>query len=192
MTSENGKHRVIQGRSGPMFRRITDLRRDLRFECEDRVNTCQRLAASPVLSDCDTEHVVFQGFEGVQLVVDVRGSPDDWPVLFLHGGGHTRHAWGKTADVIASHGWRTITLDLRGHGESEWVPSGDYSFTSFSPDCIFIVDQLGRPPVPPTNQQQQAHTRQKFEKEGRSVHPSSLQVFLPYTASRTKDNHHES
>src|SRR5580704_8297007 len=56
----------------------------------------------------DVEHVVFTGFEGVRLVADVRGDPDGWPVLFLHGGGQTRHAWGSTAATVAREGWRTV------------------------------------------------------------------------------------
>ena len=99
------------------------------------------------LRSVDVQRVVFEGFEGVRLVGDVRGDPDAWPVLFLHGGGQTRHAWGSTAEKVAARGWRTITLDLRGHGESEWAENGDYSFTAHCADCVAVVDQIGRPPV---------------------------------------------
>jgi pimeloyl-ACP methyl ester carboxylesterase len=91
--------------------------------------------------------VTFEGFEGLRLVGDVRGRADDWPVLFLHGGGQTRHAWGRTAEVVAGRGWRTVTLDLRGHGESQWATDGDYSFTAFCADCVAVCDRLGQPPV---------------------------------------------
>jgi pimeloyl-ACP methyl ester carboxylesterase len=40
-----------------------------------------------------------------------------------------------------------VALDLRGHGDSEWAPNGDYSFTAYSADCLAVVDQLERPPV---------------------------------------------
>jgi pimeloyl-ACP methyl ester carboxylesterase len=95
----------------------------------------------------DAQRCVFEGFEGLRLVGDVRGDPDAWPVLFLHGGGQTRHAWGSAAEIVAEQGWRTITLDLRGHGDSDWAPNGDYSFTAFCADCVAVVDALGRPPV---------------------------------------------
>jgi pimeloyl-ACP methyl ester carboxylesterase len=95
----------------------------------------------------DVERATFTGFEGVQLVADVRGAADAWPVLFMHGGGQTRHAWGSTAERVAADGWRTVALDLRGHGDSQWAPNGDYSFTAFCADCIAVVDALGRPPV---------------------------------------------
>jgi len=89
----------------------------------------------------------FEGFEGVTLVADVRGDPEDPPVLFLHGGGQTRFAWGESAAKVAARGWKTVTLDLRGHGESDWAPNGDYSFTAFGADCLAVVDALGEPPV---------------------------------------------
>jgi len=91
--------------------------------------------------------VTFRGFEDLTLVADVRGNLDAWPVLFLHGGGQTRHAWGRTAETVAAQGWRAVSLDLRGHGESDWAPNGDYSFTAFCADCIAVCDQLGQPPI---------------------------------------------
>jgi pimeloyl-ACP methyl ester carboxylesterase len=95
----------------------------------------------------DSERTIFEGFEGVHLVADVRGDPDAWPVLFLHGGGQTRFAWGRTAEILAQEGWRTVALDQRGHGESDWAPNGDYSFTSFCADTVAVCDELGKPPV---------------------------------------------
>jgi len=100
-----------------------------------------------MLRAVEAQRLVFQGFEGLQLVGDARGEPDAWPVLFLHGGGQTRHAWGSTAESVAAEGWRTIALDLRGHGDSDWAENGDYSFTAYCADCVAVVDQLGRPPV---------------------------------------------
>jgi pimeloyl-ACP methyl ester carboxylesterase len=112
------------------------------------------IAGSALAGDrlCDdgvmaAQRIVFEGFEGLRLVADVRGDPDGWPVLFLHGGGQTRHAWGSTAEIVAAQGWRTVALDLRGHGDSDWAPNGDYSFTAFCADCVAVCDQLGKPPV---------------------------------------------
>jgi pimeloyl-ACP methyl ester carboxylesterase len=89
----------------------------------------------------------FQGFAGIHLVSDVWGDDDAWPVVLMHGGGQTRHAWGATARVLAEQGWKAVSLDLRGHGDSEWALNGDYSFTAYANDCIAIADALGRPPV---------------------------------------------
>ena len=93
----------------------------------------------------EPRRVRFDGFEGIHLVGDVWGDEGDWPVLLMHGGGQTRHAWGNTAEVLARRGWRAVSLDLRGHGDSEWALNGDYSFTTYAADCIAVCDQLGRP-----------------------------------------------
>ncbi len=95
----------------------------------------------------DPRLVRFEGFEGIHLVADVWGEDDDWPVLLMHGGGQTRHAWGGAARALAASGWKAVSLDLRGHGDSEWALNGDYSFTAFAADCVAVADQLGRPPV---------------------------------------------
>jgi pimeloyl-ACP methyl ester carboxylesterase len=88
-----------------------------------------------------------EGFEGIHLVADVWGDDRAWPVLLMHGGGQTRHAWGGTASALAASGWKAVSLDLRGHGDSEWALNGDYSFTAFAADCVAAADQLGQPPV---------------------------------------------
>ncbi len=95
----------------------------------------------------ESQLVRFEGFEGIHLVGDRWGRDDAWPVLLMHGGGQTRHAWGNTASVLADHGWNAVSLDLRGHGDSEWALNGDYSFTAYAADCVAVADQLGRPPV---------------------------------------------
>jgi len=89
----------------------------------------------------------FDGFEGIHLVADVYGDPDAWPVLLMHGGGQTRHAWGGAAQTLAANGWRAVSLDLRGHGDSEWALNGDYSFRAFANDAMVVADALGKPPV---------------------------------------------
>jgi pimeloyl-ACP methyl ester carboxylesterase len=89
----------------------------------------------------------LQGADGLTLAADAWGDPGDPPVLFLHGGGQTRHAWGGAAERIAATGWRTISLDLRGHGESDWSPSGDYSITAFAADIRQVASSLEHAPV---------------------------------------------
>jgi Predicted hydrolases or acyltransferases (alpha/beta hydrolase superfamily) len=68
--------------------------------------------------------------------------------LFLHGGGQTRHAWGGTAAALARDGRLAITLDLRGHGESDWA-TGDapYRLERFAADLRAVIDQLDRSPA---------------------------------------------
>jgi len=84
---------------------------------------------------------------GVTIAADRRGDPTDRSVLFMHGGGQTRHSWGRTAEELAGRGWCTYTLDARGHGESEWSPDGDYSLGAFATDLVSIVEQLSDTPA---------------------------------------------
>jgi len=73
------------------------------------------------------------------------GDPAGEPVVFLHGGGQTRHAWGGTARELAEKGWYALSLDLRGHGESSWSAAGDYRLDAFIADLRTVLAGLGRP-----------------------------------------------
>lgn len=90
--------------------------------------------------------VDLQGADGLRLTADVEGDPDAPPVILLHGGGQTRHAWGTTLSVLGSR-WHAYSVDLRGHGESDWAPDGDYSIDAFARDVMEIARSLPTPPV---------------------------------------------
>ena len=47
----------------------------------------------------------------------------------------------------AEWGWQAITLDARGHGESDWSDTGDYRLVSFAEDLRLVLAQLDEPPV---------------------------------------------
>jgi pimeloyl-ACP methyl ester carboxylesterase len=68
-------------------------------------------------------------------------------VLLLHGGGQTRHSWQGTARRLASEGWTAITVDARGHGDSQWASDGDYSLDAFVGDLYAIAETLDQPLV---------------------------------------------
>lgn len=95
-----------------------------------------------------TRHVpaataTFTGASGNRLVGDVFGQGGE-PVLLLHGGGQTRHAWARTAGAIVATGYVAYALDQRGHGESEWVADGAYAFADFAGDAAVIAEELAR------------------------------------------------
>jgi len=89
----------------------------------------------------------FRGARGITLIADDWGDSTDPPVLLLHGGGQTRHAWRGTAPALAAHGWRAIALDLRGHGDSDWPGEDAYDLEYFAEDLQAVVEALPRPPV---------------------------------------------
>lgn len=89
----------------------------------------------------------FEVGEGLGLAADAVGSPADPPVVLLHGGGQTRHSWSATADALAEAGWYAVSVDMRGHGESDWSPTGDYTHTSFTDDTLRVARSFETPPV---------------------------------------------
>ena len=91
--------------------------------------------------------LVFEGHQRLRLCASAWGDRESEGVLFLHGGGQTRHAWGNAAARVAASGRYCVSLDLRGHGESEWAPGGDYALESFVADAARVAEHFARPPV---------------------------------------------
>jgi pimeloyl-ACP methyl ester carboxylesterase len=87
------------------------------------------------------------GANGVRLVADAYGDPAAPAVLLLHGGGQTRHSWGGTAGALAAEGFYAISADLRGHGESDWDPTGDYGMAVMRTDVEAWCTMLHAPAV---------------------------------------------
>ena len=85
--------------------------------------------------------------DGITMAADAFGDPSHPPVVFLHGGGQTRHSWKSTAADLGGQGWYALTVDLRGHGDSSWSPDGRYGLDRFAGDVVRIADYLGTPPV---------------------------------------------
>ena len=92
-------------------------------------------------------NVEFAGENGLRLAAEVAGDEGAPSVVFFHGGGQTRHAWGTTLDVLGQEGWRAYSVDLRGHGDSEWSPEGDYTLDGFLTDVQAIARSLDDQPV---------------------------------------------
>jgi peroxiredoxin len=95
----------------------------------------------------DPVEIEVRGDGGLRLVGDRWGDPSAVPVVFLHGGGQTRHSWAGTARSVARAGWQAITVDARGHGSSDWSAEGDYRLVTFARDVGHLADQLDHRPV---------------------------------------------
>lgn len=87
---------------------------------------------------------------GVRLAADRWAPPRRsrrGTVLLLHGGGQTRHSWRHTGRRLAAEGWTAIAFDLRGHGDTDWAPDGDYTLDAHVADLRAAVTVLDEPPV---------------------------------------------
>lgn len=99
---------------------------------------------------CGLRHRVrvrFTGSEGLNLWASRHGEDTAPPVLLLHGGGQTRHAWSDTAIALADAGYCAFSLDARGHGESDWSREGDYSARALAADLSAVIRSLPARPV---------------------------------------------
>lgn len=92
-----------------------------------------------------TQNITIDGHAGLALAADVAGDPADPPVLLFHGGGQTRHSWGTTLVDLAERGFHVATVDLRGHGDSQWAPDADYRYSAFAADVAAVARQFDRP-----------------------------------------------
>ncbi len=100
------------------------------------------------MSDVDVPlHTLRLPAAGVSLAADRYGNPADPPVLLWHGGGQTRHAWGTAARRLAESGRSATSIDLRGHGESDWSPDGMYGIEAFAADVTAVAAGCRTPPV---------------------------------------------
>jgi pimeloyl-ACP methyl ester carboxylesterase len=64
--------------------------------------------------------------DGTQLKATYFSSGQPGPgVLLLHQNNRTRKSWDGVAEQLAAAGINTVTLDMRGHGESGGTPSGN-------------------------------------------------------------------
>ena len=89
----------------------------------------------------------FRSFDGLCLEADEWAGGKNRTVLLAHGGGQTRQAWKGTAERLSGEGWPVVSLDLRGHGESEWATDENYSVEAFSGDLLSVVSELEEPPI---------------------------------------------
>ena len=93
----------------------------------------------------DGQRLTLTGCDDNELAATWWGQTTAPTILFLHGGGQTRHAWDATARRLAGRGWRTVVVDQRGHGESAWTEV--YGGDAFAGDVIAMVRQLGGRPI---------------------------------------------
>tara|TARA_B110000263_G_scaffold249297_1_gene266477 strand:- start:509 stop:1333 length:825 start_codon:yes stop_codon:yes gene_type:complete len=84
--------------------------------------------------------------DGVHVAADIYG--DSGPLVILqHGGGQTRHAWKSAGQMLADAGYQAVSLDARGHGDSEWAPNGDYSNDVLVDDLVAVTEHFGQNPI---------------------------------------------
>jgi pimeloyl-ACP methyl ester carboxylesterase len=93
------------------------------------------------------ESFTVSGHRGVPLRGDAAGDGDAPCVILLHGGGQTRHAWAGAFAELAAAGYRVLSYDARGHGDSGWADDGDYSSDASIADLHAVAATLNSRPA---------------------------------------------
>ena len=87
----------------------------------------------------------FKVSSGLNIAASSWGRESDPLVILLHGGGQTRHAWGETGKKLSQNGFYVLALDLRGHGDSDWHPDGEYGVDNYKKDMVSILKEVKKP-----------------------------------------------
>ena len=74
------------------------------------------------------------------------GNPEAPPLLLVHGGRDHCRNWDWVAQALRDD-WHIICPDLRGHGDSQWSPDGNYAMSSYIYDLDQLIHQQGLAPV---------------------------------------------
>ena len=68
------------------------------------------------------------------------------PLLLVHGGQDHCRNWDWLAERLRDD-WHIIAPDLRGHGDSQWSPDGNYSMAGYLYDLAQLIHQQQLAPV---------------------------------------------
>ncbi|HZP46400.1 MAG TPA: alpha/beta hydrolase [Candidatus Binataceae bacterium] len=87
----------------------------------------------------ESHHIVIHRMRFHYLDWGTRGRH---PIVFLHGGGLNAHTWDVVALMLRGE-YHCLALDQRGHGDSEWEPTADYSHDKQVQDIEGFIEKLG-------------------------------------------------
>lgn len=89
------------------------------------------------------------GAGGLALAISrFEGEQAGPALLFAHGFGQTRGAWGRTAQSLAAEGHAGLSYDARGHGGSARNPVElPYTGDQFADDLIIVAGEQAEAPV---------------------------------------------
>jgi pimeloyl-ACP methyl ester carboxylesterase len=78
--------------------------------------------------------------DGCHIKVTQRGRGQE-ALILVHGFGENAASWGELPPDITSV-YSVLSVDLRGHGDSQWDPRAQYRLDKFVSDLALLLDQL--------------------------------------------------
>ncbi|MDZ7679890.1 MAG: alpha/beta hydrolase [Acidimicrobiales bacterium] len=83
---------------------------------------------------------------GVSLAAYEWGDADRPPILLAHGGFDFAATFDLLAPLLADAGWRAVSWDQRGHGDSEHAPL--YSWDADVRDAVAVIESISDEAMP--------------------------------------------
>ena len=91
---------------------------------------------------CETARTRALRVDGLGLHLLEWGAPGRPALCFLHGGSAHAHWFDLVTPAFAER-FHVISLDQRGHGESQWAEPPAYATEDFAGDLVGVMDALG-------------------------------------------------
>ena len=88
----------------------------------------------------------FITINGLQFHYVEWGNPENPALVLLHGFQSNAHTWDTFSHAMAAT-YHVLALDQRGHGDSAWVPDGDYAPTASVGDIAGFITALHLAPA---------------------------------------------
>lgn len=83
----------------------------------------------------------FVTVEGLRIHYLEWGSQEAQPLILLHGIGRIAHTFDPVAAQLAGE-YRVLAVDMRGHGDSDWDPEGEYRVEDYVLDIEGLAEAL--------------------------------------------------
>lgn len=87
-------------------------------------------------------HHTVTGGGGVRLHVVETGNPSGQAILFIHGWSQSHLSWSRQLDSPLSERFRLVSLDNRGHGDSDKPPDAYGDSRLWADDIQAVIDSL--------------------------------------------------
>ena len=87
-------------------------------------------------------HHTVTGGGGVRLHVVESGNPSGQAILFIHGWSHSHFSWSRQLNSPLSERFRLVSLDNRGHGDSDKPPDAYGDSRLWADDIQAVIDSL--------------------------------------------------
>lgn len=81
----------------------------------------------------------------VSLAANISNADLKPTILFLHAGGEDKNVWLNISNPIKEMNFRTIAIDFRGHGKSDW--SEKYGMNDLITDTVSVISQIRGEPL---------------------------------------------